>query len=131
MWWMPSNCALGLFRPRTFEVLNPSAFKFLMYFFELTSMPKVCYFCNTIIDYEYFQTGQLNEYTERKDMSADVKCMSLASVPAGEQRARFLAVGLDDNTVRIISLDQSVSRKFFTYTSNKLRLLINISNQSP
>ena len=55
------------------------------------------------------QTGQLNEYTERKDMSADVKCMSLASVPAGEQRARFLAVGLDDNTVRIISLDQSVS----------------------
>ncbi len=42
-------------------------------------------------------------------MSADVKCMSLASVPAGEQRARFLAVGLDDNTVRIISLDQSVS----------------------
>ncbi|XP_072013068.1 splicing factor 3B subunit 3-like [Amphiura filiformis] len=60
-----------------------------------------------LVYFEMDPTGQLNEYTERKDMSADVKCMSLASVPAGEQRARFLAVGLDDNTVRIISLDQS------------------------
>lgn len=41
-------------------------------------------------------------------MSADVVCMSLANVPPGEQRSRFLAVGLVDNTVRIISLDPSV-----------------------
>ncbi|XP_071959177.1 splicing factor 3B subunit 3-like isoform X1 [Antedon mediterranea] len=60
-----------------------------------------------LVYFEMDPTGQLNEYTERKEMSADVKCMSLATVPAGEQRARFLAVGLDDNTVRIISLDQS------------------------
>ena len=51
----------------------------------------------------------VNEYTERKEMSADVVCMSLANVPPGEQRSRFLAVGLVDNTVRIISLDPSVS----------------------
>lgn len=51
----------------------------------------------------------MNEYTERKDMSADVVCMALASVPSGEQRSRFLAVGLADNTVRIISLDPNVS----------------------
>ena len=44
-------------------------------------------------------------------MSADVICMALASVPSGEQRSRFLAVGLADNTVRIISLDPSVSQK--------------------
>ena len=25
--------------------------------------------------------GQLNEYTERKDMSADVVCMALGNVP--------------------------------------------------
>ena len=56
-----------------------------------------------------FQSGQLNEYTDRKDMSADVVCMALASVPSEEQRSRFLAVGLADNTVRIISLDPSVS----------------------
>ena len=55
------------------------------------------------------QSGQLNEYTERKEMSAEVVCMSLGSVPPGEQRSRFLAVGLADQTVRIISLDPSVS----------------------
>ena len=42
---------------------------------------------------------------ERKEMSADVVCMALGNVPMGEQRCRFLAVGLADNTVRIISLD--------------------------
>ena len=51
------------------------------------------------------QAGQLNEYTERKEMSADVVCMGLGPVPSGEQRCRFLAVGLSDDTVRIISLD--------------------------
>eukprot|EP00057_Strongylocentrotus_purpuratus_P001335 XP_001198237.2 PREDICTED: splicing factor 3B subunit 3 isoform X2 [Strongylocentrotus purpuratus] len=60
-----------------------------------------------MVYFEMDPTGQLNEYTERKEMNADVKCMSLATVPSGEQRARFLAVGLDDNTVRVISLDQS------------------------
>ena len=55
------------------------------------------------------QSGQLNEYTERKEMMADVVCMSLGSVPPGEQRSRFLSVGLSDQTVRIISLDPSVS----------------------
>ena len=38
-------------------------------------------------------------------MSADVICMALGNVPSGKQRTRFLAVGLADNTVRIISLD--------------------------
>lgn len=35
--------------------------------------------------------------------------MALGSVATGEQRAWFLAVGLIDNTVRIISLDPAVS----------------------
>lgn len=48
-------------------------------------------------------------------MSADVVCMSLANVPPGEQRSRFLAVGLVDNTVRIISLDPSVSYFLLIY----------------
>ena len=61
-----------------------------------------------ILYFHCLKSGQLNEYTERKDMSADVICMALASVPSGEQRSRFLAVGLADNTVRIISLDPSV-----------------------
>ncbi|PIO38703.1 hypothetical protein AB205_0125620 [Aquarana catesbeiana] len=60
-----------------------------------------------LVYFEMDPSGQLNEYTERKEMSADVVCMSLANVPQGEQRSRFLAVGLIDNTVRIISLDPS------------------------
>lgn len=58
-----------------------------------------------LVYFEMDPTGQLNEYTERKEMLADVNCMALASVPSGELRSRFLAVGLSDDTVRIISLD--------------------------
>ncbi|CAG2252578.1 splicing factor 3B subunit 3-like [Mytilus galloprovincialis] len=58
-----------------------------------------------LVYFEMDPTGQLNEYTERKEMSSDVVCMALGRVPTGEQRCRFLAVGLSDNTVRIVSLD--------------------------
>lgn len=57
-----------------------------------------------LVYFEMDPTGQLNEYTERKEMSSGVVCMALGRVPAGEQRSRFLAVGLADNTIRIISL---------------------------
>lgn len=80
------------------------------------------------------QSGQLNEYTERKEMSADVVCMSLANVPPGEQRSRFLAVGLVDNTVRIISLDPSVSYNllFFNWSADldsKTRILVTVPTE--
>lgn len=58
-----------------------------------------------LVYFEMDTAGQLNEYTERRDMGTDVVCMALASVPPGELRSRFLAVGLNDDTVRIISLD--------------------------
>ena len=58
-----------------------------------------------LVYFEMDATGQLNEYTERKEMASEVICMGLARVPAGEQRSRFLAVGLVDNTVRVMSLD--------------------------
>ncbi|XP_054707454.1 splicing factor 3B subunit 3-like isoform X2 [Uloborus diversus] len=58
-----------------------------------------------LVYFEMDPSGQLNEYSDRKVMDADVICMALASVPSGEQRARFLAVGLADKRVRIISLD--------------------------
>lgn len=58
-----------------------------------------------VIDHFIFQSGQLNEYEEHKSMSSDVVCLALASVPQGEQRSWFLAVGLADKTVRIISLN--------------------------
>lgn len=49
-------------------------------------------------------------------MPSDVMCMALGTVPAGEQRSWFLAVGLADNTVRIISLDPTVSNFFNNIT---------------
>jgi splicing factor 3B subunit 3 len=57
-----------------------------------------------IVYFEMDQSGQLNEYTERKEMSAEVICLSLGSIPRNQQRCRFLAVGLSDQTVRVISL---------------------------
>ncbi|XP_065186396.1 splicing factor 3B subunit 3-like [Sycon ciliatum] len=60
-----------------------------------------------LVYFEMDPSGQLNEYTERKEMTSDIICMALGPVPASEQRSRFLAVGLADNTVRIISLDPS------------------------
>ena len=44
-----------------------------------------------------------------------MKCMTLANVLSGEQRSRFVAVCFADNTVRVISLDLSVSWKFFCH----------------
>lgn len=38
-------------------------------------------------------------------MNSDVVCMAVGNVPPGEQRSWFLAVGLADETVRILSLD--------------------------
>lgn len=75
----------------------------------LTKFKQTAFRVNQNFIYEFnFQTGQLNEYTERRKMPSDVMCMALGTVPPGEQRSWFLAVGLADNTVRIISLDPSV-----------------------
>ncbi|CAG8532674.1 14314_t:CDS:10, partial [Acaulospora colombiana] len=58
-----------------------------------------------LVYFELDNQGQLNEYQERKEMAANVSCLSIGEVPEGRQRSRFLAVGCDDNTVRILSLD--------------------------
>lgn len=58
-----------------------------------------------LVYFEMDPTGHLNEHKDRKEMNSDVLCMALANAPSGEQMSRFLAVGLTDETVRIISLD--------------------------
>lgn len=60
-----------------------------------------------LVYFEMDQTGQLNEYTDRKEMRADVMSMHIGPVPQGKQRNPFLAVALSDQTVRVISLDPS------------------------
>ncbi|CAG8439417.1 6787_t:CDS:10 [Acaulospora morrowiae] len=58
-----------------------------------------------LVYFELDNQGQLNEYQERKEMTSNVSCLSIGEVPEGRQRSKFLAVGCDDNTVRILSLD--------------------------
>ena len=58
-----------------------------------------------IVYFEMDTDGSLAEYDERVPMSGTVTCLSLGEVPEGRVRSQFLAVGCDDSTVRILSLD--------------------------
>lgn len=58
-----------------------------------------------IVYFEMDTDGSLNEYDERREMTGTVTCLGLGDVPEGRVRSSFLAVGCDDSTVRILSLD--------------------------
>ncbi|KAJ5082992.1 Pre-mRNA-splicing factor rse1 [Penicillium argentinense] len=58
-----------------------------------------------IVYFEADTDGVLAEYEETPQMSGTVTCLSLGQVPDGRVRSSFLAVGCDDSTVRILSLD--------------------------
>ncbi|KAI0315698.1 CPSF A subunit region-domain-containing protein [Amylostereum chailletii] len=58
-----------------------------------------------LVYFELDLDGQLNEYQDRKAMGSTVLALSIGEVPEGRQRTPYLAVGCEDQTVRIISLD--------------------------
>ncbi|KAM3505341.1 hypothetical protein MY10362_002990 [Beauveria mimosiformis] len=58
-----------------------------------------------IVYFEMDSDGSLAEYDEKKEMFGTVTALSLGEVPEGRVRSSFLAVGCDDATVRILSLD--------------------------
>lgn len=58
-----------------------------------------------IVYFELDNMGQLNEHHERKQMTSNITCLAVGEVPEGRQRSRHLAIGCDDETVRILSLD--------------------------
>lgn len=58
-----------------------------------------------IVYFEMDADGSLAEYDEKKEMFGTVTCLSLGDVPEGRLRSSFLAVGCDDCTVRVLSLD--------------------------
>jgi splicing factor 3B subunit 3 len=58
-----------------------------------------------IVYFEMDIDGSLAEYDEKREMSGTVTCLSLGEVSEGRVRSSFLAVGCDDSTVRILSLD--------------------------
>ena len=58
-----------------------------------------------IVYFEMDTDGSLAEYDDKKEMSGTVTSLSLGAVPEGRLRSSYLAVGCDDCTVRILSLD--------------------------
>lgn len=58
-----------------------------------------------LVYFELDLEGQLNEYQDRKAMGSTVLALSVGEVPPGLQRTPYLAVGCEDQTVRIVSLD--------------------------
>lgn len=58
-----------------------------------------------IVYFELDDDGALAEFDDKREMSGTVTCLSLGEVPEGRVRSSFLAVGCDDLTVRILSLD--------------------------
>lgn len=58
-----------------------------------------------LVYFELDMDGSLNEYQDKKGLPAHVTCMSIGEVPHGRQRSLFLAVGCENQTVHIISLD--------------------------
>ncbi|KAG8934150.1 pre-mRNA-splicing factor rse1 [Tulasnella sp. 417] len=58
-----------------------------------------------LVYFELDLEGQLNEYQDRKPMGSTVLAMSVGPVPPGRQRTPYLAVGCEDQTVRVVSLD--------------------------
>ncbi|KAK9480599.1 CPSF A subunit region-domain-containing protein [Lipomyces japonicus] len=81
-----------------------------------------------IVYFELDDEGQLNEYQDRKQMDAPVICLSVGDVPEGRVRNSFLAVGCQDSTIHIISLDPdntltSLSVQALTAPATSLRIL--------
>lgn len=58
-----------------------------------------------LIYFEVDTDGTLGEFDERKSLPANATCLSIGEVPAGRQRAPFLAVGCENQTVHIISME--------------------------
>ncbi|KAG7422627.1 Pre-mRNA-splicing factor rse1 [Fusarium oxysporum f. sp. rapae] len=58
-----------------------------------------------IVYFEVDSDGSLAEYDEKEMISSTVTCLSLGPVPEGRLRSTVLAVGCEDCTVRILSLD--------------------------
>jgi splicing factor 3B subunit 3 len=72
--------------------------------------------------------GSLAEYDRREEMSGTVTCLGLGQVPDGRLRSSFLAVGCDDRTIRILSLDpestlESMSVQALTAAPSSLAIL--------
>ncbi|WZH42250.1 Pre-mRNA-splicing factor rse-1 [Fusarium acuminatum] len=75
-----------------------------------------------IVYFEVDSDGSLAEYDEKKEIFSTMTCLSLGPVPEGRVRSPILAVGCEDCTVRILSLDpdSTLESKFLGLKAIKL-----------
>ncbi|EIW73243.1 hypothetical protein TREMEDRAFT_37240 [Tremella mesenterica DSM 1558] len=58
-----------------------------------------------LVYFELDPEGSLSEYQDKKSLPGNATCVSIAEVPEGRRRTPFLAVGCDNQTVHVISLE--------------------------
>lgn len=85
--------------------------------------------------FEMDSEGALNQYDDMREMSGTVTSLSLGPIPLGRQRSSFLAVGCDDSTVRILSLEpesclENKSIQALTSPPNSLSIMSMIDSSS-
>jgi splicing factor 3B subunit 3 len=88
-----------------------------------------------IVYFEMDANGSLNQYDDERSMTGTVTSLSLGPIPEGRVRSDFLAVGCDDNTVRILSLDpdsllENKSIQALTSAPNSLQIMSMIDSSS-
>jgi len=66
----------------------------------------VLFLSNGELAYFKYLDGELQEYESREKFDNNITSLAIAEVPEGRLLTEFLAVGADDNTVQIISLDE-------------------------
>ncbi|KAH7328516.1 CPSF A subunit region-domain-containing protein [Stachybotrys elegans] len=81
-----------------------------------------------LVYFEMDSDGSLAEYDEKKELFGTVTCLSFGDVPEGRMRSSFLAIGCDDCTVRILSVDpdstlESKSVQALTATPTSLAII--------
>ncbi|RSH89543.1 pre-mRNA-splicing factor rse1 [Saitozyma podzolica] len=58
-----------------------------------------------LVYFELDPEGSLSEYQDKKSLPGNATALSIAEVPEGRRRTSFLAVGCDNQTVHVISLE--------------------------
>ena len=58
-----------------------------------------------LVYFELDPEGSLSEFQDKKELPGNATCLSIAEVPEGRRRTPYLAVGCDNQTVHVISLE--------------------------
>lgn len=88
---------------------------------------------NELAYFEIDDLDRLIEFNQRKEVQGKITSVSIGDIPEGSLRSKFLAVGCDDSTIRVLSLDpkttlDSLSLQALSAIPNDL-LIVKMDNQ--